>query len=187
MRELNRHRHELGRLVGRVAEHHPLVARAAGVDALRDVGRLAIDRAQHRARLAVEAEARVVVADRRDRAAHDVRDRDVGIRRDLAGDARESGGHERFACDARIGISRENRVEHGIGDLVRDLVGMTFGHRLGGEIRSCSLGATRVRARISRGDECEAVGPKRSNCILPQFTSRGASRRAARRPRRTSP
>ncbi len=131
MRELNRHRHELGRLVRRVAEHHPLVARAARVHALRDVRRLAIDRAQHSARLAIEAEARVVVADGRDRAANDVRDGHVRVRRDLASHAREAGGDERFARDARIGIRREDRIEHGVGDLIRDLVWVTFGHRFG--------------------------------------------------------
>ena len=72
VREQDRHRHQLVGLVARVAEHHPLVAGAAGVDAHRDVGRLAVDRADHRAGLRVEAERRVGVADALDRLAHDV-------------------------------------------------------------------------------------------------------------------
>ena len=40
VREQDRHRHQLVGLVGGVAEHHALVAGAAGVDALRDIGRL---------------------------------------------------------------------------------------------------------------------------------------------------
>jgi len=38
MGELDRHRHQLRCLVAGEAEHHALVAGAAGVDALRDVG-----------------------------------------------------------------------------------------------------------------------------------------------------
>ena len=79
VREHDRQRHQLARLVRRVAEHHPLVAGAdavervvvarvvldlvGGVDALRDVGRLLVDRDDHAARLGVEAVLRARVAD----------------------------------------------------------------------------------------------------------------------------
>ena len=63
-------RHQLRGLVARVAEHEALVTRAlieiepvAFVHALGDVGRLAVDRGQHGARLVVEADLRGVVAD----------------------------------------------------------------------------------------------------------------------------
>ena len=79
VREPDRHRHEVVGLVARVAEHHPLVAGALAVedvlaarararlerpvDALRDVGRLLVDRHDHAAGVAVEAERLAVVAD----------------------------------------------------------------------------------------------------------------------------
>ena len=44
VREHDRQRHQLRRFTAGEAEHHPLVAGAAGVDALRDVGRLRVDR-----------------------------------------------------------------------------------------------------------------------------------------------
>ena len=79
VREPDRHRHQRVGLVARVAEHHSLVAgadlvvRVAAVglllhrlvDAHRDVGRLLVDGDDHAARLAVDAERGVGVADAR--------------------------------------------------------------------------------------------------------------------------
>ena len=80
VRVVDRRRHELGRLVGRVAEHQALVAGAlllvealALGHALRDVGRLLLDRREHRAGLVVEAHRGVGVADVLDRLADDDR------------------------------------------------------------------------------------------------------------------
>ena len=77
--EPDRQRHQVGRLVAGVAEHHPLVAGAlavevvlaglaaaqllALVDALGDVGALLVDADDDAAGVAVEAVERVVVAD----------------------------------------------------------------------------------------------------------------------------
>jgi hypothetical protein len=84
VRDVDRHRHQRLRLVGRVAEHHPLipgpgdeelVARALDsglvglVDPLGDVGRLLVDRNQDRDVVAVVAVVAVVVADLADRLA----------------------------------------------------------------------------------------------------------------------
>ena len=147
MREHDRQRHELVRLVRRVAEHHPLVAGAdpvqrvlvavllleGVVDALRDVGRLLVDRDDDAARVGVEAELRARVADLRHLPAHEPRDVDVRVGRDLAGNDDEAGRDERLARDAAVRILGENGVEDGVGDLVGDLVRMTLGDRLGGE------------------------------------------------------
>ena len=115
VREHDRQRHQLRRLVGRVAEHHPLVAgadRSSGssssgsccslvrrVDALRDVGRLLVDRDHHAARLRVEAQLRACSRSR-DRLAHDLADVDVRLGRDLAGDDDEARRDQRLAGDA---------------------------------------------------------------------------------------
>ena len=142
------------RLVGRVPEHHPLVARAdlvervvvAGVvlylvgrvDALRDVRRLLVERDDHAARVRVEAVLRAVVADLADLLADEPRDVDVGLGRDLARDDDETGGDERLAGDAPLRVVREDGVEDRVRDLVGHLVGMALGHRLGGE-EECAL------------------------------------------------
>ena len=147
--ERDRQRHQLRRLAGRVAEHHPLVARAGDVelvvvgrvgarlerlvDALGDVGRLLVDRVDHRARVGREAEVGVGVADLADRLAGDLLDVDVGLGRDLAGDDDEAGVDQRLAGDAAVRVVGEHRVEDAVGDLVGDLVRVALGHRLGGE------------------------------------------------------
>ena len=147
VREHDRERHELGRLVRRVAEHHPLVAGAGQieriavavlglvrlVDALRDVGRLLVERDDDAARLRVEAELRARVADLAHALAHEARDVDVRVGRDLPGDDDEAGRDQRLAGDAALGIVGENGVENGVGNLVGHLVRMTLGDRLGGE------------------------------------------------------
>jgi hypothetical protein len=78
VREHDRQRHQLLGLAAGEAEHQALVSRAAGVDALRDVGRLRIDRGDDRAGLAVETVLRARVADVADRRADDRREVDVG-------------------------------------------------------------------------------------------------------------
>ena len=130
VREHDRHRHQLVGFVAGVAEHQALVAGAAGVDAHRDVGRLPVNRRQHRAGLGVEPERRVRVADFLDRLADDLLEIDVAAGRDLAGDHRQAGRDERLAGDAGHGVLREDGVENRIGDLVGDLVGMAFGDGL---------------------------------------------------------
>ncbi len=149
VRERDRHGHELGRLVRRVAEHHPLVARPGDVqlvvvlgvlahlerrvDALSDVRRLLVDRVDDRAGVGRESELGVRVADAADRLASDVLDVDVDLGRDLAGDDDEARVHERLARDAPVWIVREDGVEDAVGDLVGDLVRVALGDRLGGE------------------------------------------------------
>ena len=148
VRERDRHRHQLRRLARGVAEHHALVARAGHahlvvaargaplvrlVHTLRDVGRLLVDRRDHRARLAVEAVARVVVADPLDRVAGDLRHVHVDGGRDLAGHHHEACVHERLARDPSQRVVGHHGVEHAVRDLVGDLVRVTLGDRLGGE------------------------------------------------------
>ncbi len=125
--------HQLGGLVGGVAEHHALVAGAAGVNALRDVGGLAVDGGDDGAGVVVEALDGVVVANLFDRVADQGLEVDVGLSGDLTGDDDEAGAGEGLAGDAAQRIFGETGVEDGIGDLIGDLVGVTFGHGLTGE------------------------------------------------------
>ena len=144
VREVDRQRHQLWRLVAGVAEHESLVARAllevesaALVDALRDVRRLLVVGDEHAAAAVVDPVLRVVVADVLDHAAGDALPVDHGLRGDLAGEHDEPGAAEGLGRDARRAVLGQHRVQHGVGDLVRDLVGMAFADRLGREEISC--------------------------------------------------
>ena len=137
VREVDRQRHEAVGLGARVAEHHALVARAlfevqalAFVDALRDVGRLLVVGHEHGATLVVDAVVGVVVADLLDGVARDLLEVDDGAGGDLAGEHHETGVAQRLGAYARELVLREQRVEHGIGDLIRNLVRVAFGNRL---------------------------------------------------------
>ena len=66
-------------------------------------------------------------------AAHQGLEVHPGAGRDLARDHGDARLHQRFAGDARLRVAREDRVQHGVGDLVGDLVGVPFGNGLGGE------------------------------------------------------
>ena len=160
MREHDRKRHQLVGLVRRVAEHHSLVAGADAVervlvavlhlegciDALRDVGRLLVDRDDDGTRVGVEAELRTGVADLPNALAHEARNVDVGRRRDLAGDDDEAGRDQGLTGHATHRIVREDGVEDGIRDLVGDLVRVALGDGLGRERE----GACRHRPQASR-------------------------------------
>ena len=149
VREHDRKRHQLRRLTGRVAEHHSLVAGAdavervvvagvvldlvRGIDALRDVRRLLVDRDHDAARGRIEAPLGMRVTDLRDLPSHLGRDVDVRLGRNLAGDDDETGRDQRLTGDPAAGIVGEHGVEDGVGDLVGDLVGMSLRDRFGCE------------------------------------------------------
>ncbi len=143
-------------------EHHALVAGAfllaalflLGVHAHGDVGRLAVQ--QHLDVGAVMREAVLVVADVLDHAARDLGDQ-LAVHHDLravldeerrlpaalAGDHDLVGGGQRLAAeprvhqtvvgDAELEVVLDEGVEHGVGNLVTHLVGMTFGNGFAGE------------------------------------------------------
>jgi hypothetical protein len=142
-------RHQLGGLVGGVAEHQALVAgplsldlvlgRAGGarlvggVHALRDVGRLRADGHADAAGRAVEALAGGVVADPEDGVADDRGDVDVAGGRDLTGDVHLTGRDHGLDGHAAGGVLGQHRVQDRVADLVGDLVRVALGDRLGGE------------------------------------------------------
>jgi hypothetical protein len=148
VRQGDRQRHQLGRVVARVPEHQPLVAGAllvelvvvaldpvlvGVVDALGDVGRLRPDGHRHAAGGAVEALLGRVVADLQDLLPDQLGDRRVGLGGDLTGHMDLAGGDQRLHGDPRGGVVLEEGVENGVADLVSDLVGVTLGHGLRSE------------------------------------------------------
>ena len=134
VREDERRGHELARLVAGVTEHDALVAGPLLLlgfanDALVDVGRLLVDGRDDAARVAVEAVVAPGVADAVDDAARHVLHIDIGLRAHLAGNDHEARRAEGFAGDLRVGIVAEEFVENGVGNLIRDLIGVSLGHR----------------------------------------------------------
>ncbi|MGY4596833.1 hypothetical protein ACVWXL_004579 [Bradyrhizobium sp. GM22.5] len=145
----DRRRHQIGRLVGGVAEHDALVAsalffdfaRLQRIDALRDVGRLRMQQDLDVRLLPVETF--LLVADVLDRGAHDTFDLLVGDgcgTAGLTGDHDLVGGRERFAggtnlpgIDAGFRSFAVEQIDDLVGDPVAHLVRMAFGHGLAGE------------------------------------------------------
>jgi len=145
VRQLDGHGHELGRFVGGKAEHHALIPGAAGVHPLRDVGGLAVNGAHDGAGLGIEAEVGVGVADSLDRLSHDIGKMHIRRRGDLAGDDGESRGHQRLAGHTRRRVLPQDGIEHGVGDLVGDLVRVPLGDGFRSEEMTIGHGAQRSR------------------------------------------
>ena len=117
-----------------------------------------MDQAHNAAGIAVKTELCTVVADAADDAAGNFLHVDVGLGADLAGDDDGAGGHEGLAGAADVlnvgghAVGRnvalllqlyffsEDCVEDGVTDLVSDLIGMTFGHRLRRKYKGPVLG-----------------------------------------------
>jgi hypothetical protein len=172
--QLDRQRHQLGRLAAGVAEHQALVAGALTVelvdalaltglvgvvDALGDVGRLRTDGHRHATGGSVEALVGGVVTDLEDLFPDETGDIDVGLRRHLSGDVDLTSGDQRLDGDTALGITLEHGVENRVTDLVGDLVRVALCDRLGGEKAtgqvsgsSCS-GCWRLGALASTGHQ----------------------------------
>jgi hypothetical protein len=104
VRELDRQRHQLRRLVARVAEHDALIARAAGVHAHRDVARLLADELNDLHAVGIEGFVRIRVSDLANRVARDLLVIDVRARRDLAGEHDLPALHQHLARHAALTI-----------------------------------------------------------------------------------
>src|SRR5271170_7096498 len=111
MRQGDRQRHQFGRLVAGEAEHQSLVARSLLLEqaltlgnALRDIGRLRLDRRQHRAHIPVEADFVVVVADLDRGLARYLDEVRAVLGGYLAGEHYQSSLYEGFQCDAGMRV-----------------------------------------------------------------------------------
>ncbi len=155
MRQVDGHGHQYGSFVAGVAEHHPLVAGADGlelffgdlaalrlerfVDAERDIGRLGGNGGENAAGVAVEALLGAVVADTADHLAHELVKVDEGGGGDLAEDHHVAGLGGGFARHARARVLLEAGVKDGVADQVAKLIGVTFGDRLGSEFEAGTI------------------------------------------------
>ena len=159
MGHLNRRGHQLGRLVAREAEHHSLVAGAAVIDTLRDVGRLLVDADQHATGLPVDAVLGAGVADLLDRLADEAGDVDIGLGGDLPEDQDRAGAQRGLARDPAERILAQDSVEDGVTDLIGNLVRMPLGDRLRGEEAMARCGHGNVPSTPPAATETPCAPP----------------------------
>ncbi len=126
MRHHDGQRHELRSFIAGESEHQALVARAACVHAHGDIGRLALNRINDAAGLAVETHGGVVIANVVNHATHQARHIDIGMGGDFTRNDANTGSDQNFARHAAGGVILQNRVQHGVRNLVRHLVRMSF-------------------------------------------------------------
>ena len=146
--EANRQRHEFRRLVTGESDHHSLVAGAGGQhgllsrtsalfesggDAFADVSGLLLDGDDDAAALGVDPIIGAGVASFGQGVADDLWHVNGGRCRDLAHDDDQSVGHGGLTGHAAHGVVPKNCVQDSVGDLVTELIGVTFGHRLRGQ------------------------------------------------------
>ena len=81
------------------------------------------------ARLGVEADVVVRVSDRRDHLAGDFFIIDLGRGGDFAGHRAVVGRDQRFAGHAAVRVLRQQGIQHAVGNLIGQLVGMAHAHR----------------------------------------------------------
>ena len=131
VREDQRRGHHLARLVAGVAEHDALVAGTlllllVAHDTLVDVGRLLVDGRKDAARVAVELILALRVADALDDAARHALHVDIRLRAHLARNDHEARGAERLASHLRRRVVTQELIQDGVGNLIRNFVGMSF-------------------------------------------------------------
>ena len=196
--------HQVGGFVGGVTEHDPLVARAfilvvAGIDALRDVRGLAVQAVDEFELLPVEAVLRIAdlahgLAHRRFdlflRAGRPFAVLEHALAADLTSENHQLGGGQRFAGDPGFGVLGQEQVNDGVGNLIRNLVGMAFGDRFGGkEIVAAHFGSDIKKALCDtcsssaegvaqQGKGQEEVSPSQAKADCPAGQTASAPRRA---------
>jgi hypothetical protein len=145
VRQRDRQGHQLGRLVGRVPDHHALVARplalvevvlGAGavlerlVDPRGDVRRLLLELHVELRAVQVEAGLGIAVHDAADRVPDDLLHGHVGRRGHLPDHTQEVLGDRGLRRHPGAGVLCQHRVEDGVGYLITDLVRVSLGHGL---------------------------------------------------------
>ncbi|DAZ98358.1 TPA: hypothetical protein N0F65_000677 [Lagenidium giganteum] len=177
-----RERHELLGLVGGIAEHDALVTGAdilfsLRVNRLGDIWRLLLNGNNDVDGLVVEALGWVIVADVLDGVADDLFVVDDGLGGDFTENHDHAGLGARLAGNARVWILGNAGIEHGIRDLIAELVWMALVHGLGRE----QEGAAGLRFGLLRHSDCVgrtgllAVNSKVTN---PAFTTHVVAHRA---------
>lgn len=131
-------RHELRGLVGGIAEHVALVTSTnvflllANVHSTGNVRGLLLNANHHVAALVVEAKVAMVEANVLDGITDNLLEVNVGLGGDFSKDDHQTSLRGGLASDLGIWVLSQASVQHGIGDLVTELIWMTFSNTLGG-------------------------------------------------------
>ena len=181
--------HQLGGLVAGVAEHHALVASALAqlgvatlvlqglIDAHGDVGRLLVDGSDDAAGVAVEAVLAAVIADVPDHIPGDLVDVHIAAGGDLAHDVDQAGAGRGLTGYTAHRVLGQDGVQNGVGNLVADLVGMTFGHGFRGKkIMSCHICTPSVLPSQDAKKTARFDDETRRKTVFPRSSSVGIRR-----------
>ena len=170
--QIDRQRHEHVGLIAGVAEHHALVAGSLRLIALFaggrgllltvetchtlvDFGALLGQGDHHAAGVGIEADPGTGVTDVPDHGTHDVLDVAISLAGHLAEHEELSGGSAGFHGHMRLRILTQHIVENRIGNLIADLVRMSFRHRFGGnQLQFSHAGCSFPRAVIPTPPGC---------------------------------
>ena len=96
------------------------------VDALGDVGALAVDGGHDRAGVAVEAILGLVIADAADDLPGDGGNVHIAVGGNFTHDEYHTGGGDGLAGHAGVGVFFENGVQYAVRDLIADFIGMSL-------------------------------------------------------------
>ena len=140
VRKGDRQRHQLRCFIARIAENHTLVARAGIkivfhiaafclqrlINAHGNITGLLMDGIQHSAGITVKAVFCAVISDFTHGISDNGRNIDIALGRDFPHDHNHTGRCAGLAGNAAHGVLAEQAVQNGIGNLVADLIGMSF-------------------------------------------------------------
>ncbi len=180
----DRRRHELLGLVARIAEHQALVAGALlfvrrTIDALSDIGGLLGQMIDDLAVMAIETEIIAPISNFADGISDERFDLELRLARDLTGNDDQVVLDECLAGDARSRVLCNQRIEHRIGDLITDLIRMTFRNRFRREYVAACHGLN-DSSKTGCGPDLQFDGPPERRASLPKTAPRSNLRGAVR-------
>ena len=129
----DRRRHVIRVFVGRVAEHHALIAGSARVDTHGDIAGLLVDAGDHCAGIGVEPVEGIVITDGGDHTAHQRLEIDVSLGGNFAGDNNQAGCGQSLTGHTAVNVFFQAGIENRVGNLIGDLIRMPFRYRFRGK------------------------------------------------------
>ena len=105
----------------------------SGGNALGDIGALAMYGGDDGAGIRVKAQRGIVITDIADHLAGDLFHVALAVGRDFAHDHHQTRGGAALAGHAGGGILAQHFIQDGVGNLIANLIGMSFGNAFGGK------------------------------------------------------
>ena len=138
VRQIERQRHIIIRLIASIPEHHtlisrPLTHRFGALHAPIDIGRLLVYGRKNTARVGIELIRTFIISDTVNHSAGNLHQIDISIRFNLACQYDLTGRYKGFACNFRVRVIRQKLVEQSVRYLVGHFIGVSFRHRFRGK------------------------------------------------------